>query len=124
MALDLFGGVLLALGVAVVLIGLRFLVALARGEEAREALDITGRWTFGLIGGALAVGTMGLVQLGDVVGMLTVFIGQHPFAVSNGLITGLGAGLAAGLVDLSAEQFVGLAIAIVGVVMLVYEVGE
>lgn len=117
-------GLLLALGLAVVLIGLRFLIALARGEEAREALDITGRWTVGLLGGAFAVGGMGLVELGDIVGMLTVFVGSHPFAVSNGLITGLGAGLAAGVLELGPQQFVGVAIAIIGVTLLVYEVSS
>lgn len=117
-------GLLLALGLAVVLVGLRFLIALARGEEAREALDITGRWAFGLLGGAFAIGAMGLVEFGDIVGMLTMFISTHPFAVSNGVVTALGAFVAGGWLELSAEQFVGVAIALVGVVMLVYEVGD
>jgi len=117
-------GLLLALGAFVILVALRFLVALARGEDASMALSMTGRWTAGLVGGAFAVGGMGLVELADVVGMLTAFISTHPFAVSNGLVTGLGAFVAGGFLDLSTGQFVGVAIALVGITMLVYEVAD
>jgi cobalamin biosynthesis protein CbiD len=117
-------GLLLALGALVLIVGLRYLLALARGEGLREAAMMTGRWTWALIGGIFAVGAMGLVQFGDLVGMAVEFIATSPFGVSNALLTGLGAFVAGGWLELSASQFVGVAIALVGLVMLAYEVSD
>jgi hypothetical protein len=126
----LVNGLLLALAAFVLIVGLRFVVAYINAPDDRSisplslAIDTTSRWTWGLIGGAFAVGGLGLVQLADIIGMVTMFVGSHPYFVSNGLVTGLGAGVAAGLVDLSAGQFVGIAVALLGLTMLVYEVTD
>ena len=124
MPVDLVEGLLLVLGVAVVLTGTRFLLALARGEDPRESFMITGRWSLSLLAAAGAAGSMGLIQLGDIVGMATTFISTHPFAVSNGIVAGLGAAVSGGLLSVSPAQFMGIAIAVVGLVMLLYEVEE
>ena len=122
---SLVEGFLLALGTAVFLVGGRFLIALARRDgDASEALQRTGRWSMAVIFGAGAAGSVGLIQLGDILGSATGFIATHPFAVSNGLITGLGAGVSAGLLSPSPEQFVGLAMVLVGLVLVTYEVAD
>ena len=117
-------GLLLAVAALLVTVSVRFLVALARGEPADDALSITGRWTAGIAGAAFAAGGVGLVQLADAVGMLTMFVGSHPLAVSNGLVAGLGAFVAGGFLELSAPQYLGLSVALVGATMLLYEVAD
>jgi len=112
----------MAVAAVLALVSVRFLVAVARGEEPEKAFEITSRWSAGLVGAAGAAGALGLVQLADIVGMITMFVGSHPLAVSNGLVAGLGAFVAGGFLELSAGQFIGLSIAIVGAVMLFYEV--
>jgi hypothetical protein len=124
MPLSLVEGAMMAAGAAAVLVVVRYLIAYAREEDAGEALSITSRWGAGLIGAAFSLGATGLVELGDAVGMLTMFVGSHPFAVSNGLVAGLGAAASEGLVSLSGPQFLGVAIALVGITMLIYEVGD
>jgi hypothetical protein len=120
----LLEGLLMLLAATVLLLGVRWLVALANGEDPRDAALITGRWTAGLLGAAGAAGALGLVQLADIVGMVTMFVGNHPFAVSNGLVAGLGAFVADGSLALSSGQFLGIAVAIAGVVMLFSEVSS
>ena len=122
MPFSLVNGLLVALAAVLALVVGRFLVALARDEEPRDALEITGRWSAGIAGAAGAAGAMGLVQFADIVAAATGFIGTHPFAVSNGAVTALGAFVAGGWLDLSSGEFVGVAIALVGAVMLLYEV--
>lgn len=118
-------GALLALGALVVLIVGRFLVAWADDDtDAREALDITGRWTAGVAGAAFAAGALGLVQFGDIVAMGAEFIGGHPYAVSNGITALLGWLALDGVLNVSGEQFAGLALAVVGIVLLLYEVED
>jgi len=120
----LIDAAVMALVALVVLTGGRFLVALASGEDPRDSFEITGRWTFGLLGAATAVGAMGLVQLADIVGMLTMFVGSHPLAFSNGLVAGLGAFVAGGWLDIGPAQFIGVSLMLVGVVMLLLEVDD
>lgn len=120
----LVDGLLMALAASLALVTVRFLVALSRDEEPREALEITGRWSAGLVGAAGAAGAMGLVQFADIVAAGSQFVATHPFAVSNGVVTALGAFVAGGWLSLSSTQFVGVAVALVGAVMLMYEVGE
>jgi len=122
--LELVKGFALAGATALAIVLVRFLLALARGEEADDAARITGRWTLGIIGAAGAVGALGLMELADVMGMLTMFVGSHPLAFSNGLVTALGAFVAGGWLELSARAFLGVAIALVGITMLIYEVGD
>lgn len=117
-------GFLLAVGVFVVLVIGRLLVALANGDDPRDAAKLTGKWTGGLLGAAASVGAMGLVQVGDVLGMVTQFIGTHPFAASNFAIAGLGAAGLEGLVSLGPGQYLGIALGIVGLTMVVMEVSD
>jgi hypothetical protein len=121
---SLVEGVLMAVAAVVLLVGVRFLVALANGEPADDALSITSRWTAGIAGAAFSAGALGLVQLGDAVGMATMFIGSHPFAVSNGLVAGLGAFALGGVLELSPTQYLGVSVALIGAVMLLYEVAD
>lgn len=124
MPFSLVNGALVALAAVLALVGGRFLIALARDEEPREAIEITGRWSAGLVGAAGAAGAMGLVQFADIVAAGSQFVATHPFAVSNGVVTALGAFVAGGWLELSSGEFVGVAIALVGAVMLLYEVAE
>jgi hypothetical protein len=119
---SLLEGLLMAVAAVALLVGGRFLVAIANDEEPREAISITSRWTLGLIGAAGAAGGMGLVQFADIVGMVTMFIGSHPFAVSNGLVAAVGAATIGGFLSLSPEGYLGVSVALIGAVMLLYEV--
>jgi len=124
LGLDLVGGLALLVATALVLVVGRTLVAIARGEDPREAVEITGRWSASILGAAGAAGAMGLVELADVLGMVVAFIGSHPLAVSNGLVTGLGAAVSGGIFSPTPEQFVGIALMLVGLTMVVYNVGD
>lgn len=117
-------GLLLSLGAFAALVAGRMLVNFAQGNNLRESATETGRWTSMILGSLFAVGGMGLVEFADILGMAASFAGSHPFAVSNGLTTILGALGLAGLVDISPEQYIGAGIAIVGVVMLITEVND
>lgn len=122
--LSLMEGLLMAGAAVVLLVGVRFLVALASGEDPREAVEITGRWSFGLVGAAGAAGAVGLVQLADVLGMFTMFVGTHPLASSNAAVAGLGAFVIGGFLSLSPTQYLGVSVALIGGTMLLYEVAD
>jgi len=128
--LDLMAGLLATIAVIGGAIALRFGVAYARARDRRResplryAVTQTGEWTIGIavgIGGAVA---MGLVQFGDIIGTLFGFIGGHPYFASNLGVIGLGAGALSGLVSLSTDQFVGIALMLVGAVFLATEVDD
>lgn len=124
MPLSVMAGIGAFLAIMLLVFAVRFVIAYARTGTPWMAWDKTTKWATGI---ALAVGsatTMGLIQFGDLVGGAAAFIGGHPYFVSNIGITGLGAGALSGLVQLSTDQFVGIAIAIVGLVMLLVEVDE
>lgn len=124
MPFSLVEGVLMAVAAVAVLVGVRFLIALADDKEVGYAARVTGRWSAGIVGAAAAAGATGLVQLGDAVGMITMLIGSHPLALSNGLVAGLGAFALGGFVELSPTQYIGASIALIGAVMLLYEVAD
>lgn len=118
---------LIILGGAVGIVGLRYVIAYlnSRGEDRLEkAARTTGMWLAMIATGVAGAVAIGLVQLGDIVGMLTQFVGGHPFIVSNLAGIGIGAGALTGLFDLSADQYVGVAMAIVGAVFLISEVTD
>lgn len=119
---SVINGVLLALGAFVVLVIGRFIVALANGEDLEDAAGLTGRWTGALLGGIAAAGALGLVEFADIVGMLTMLIGQHPMAVANIGIAGIGAAVISGIVEMSVEQYLGVAIGLLGITMILREV--
>jgi hypothetical protein len=109
------------------IVGLRYVIAYlnSRGEDRLEkAARTTGMWLAMIATGVAGAVAIGLVQLGDIVGMLTQFVGGHPFIVSNLAGIGIGAGALTGLFDLSADQYVGVAMAIVGAVFLISEVTD
>ncbi|QIO23091.1 hypothetical protein [Haloarcula sp. JP-L23] len=103
---------------------LRFAVAYARSEDLSVSWDRTTQWVTAI---AMAVGgavMMGLVQFGDLVGMAIEFIVSHPYFVSNFAVGGLGAGAISGVFTLTVSQYVGIALAIIGLVFIVVEVDE
>lgn len=117
----LIAGVALAALIGAILV--RFLIALANGEnDVNDAARISGRWTGLVLGGAASAGAMGLVQFGDIIGMFTMFIGQHPFAVTNIGIAGLGAALIEGFVSLSTLHYLAIAVGLMGVTLILTEV--
>lgn len=110
----------------------RFLVALSTEvrnddeesltENLIDAGDATGRWMVLLILGITGVFVSGLASAGEVLDMITQLIAQHPFAVSNVGIAGLGGFVVSGLLSLSTTQYAGIVLGIIGAVMLVTEV--
>lgn len=110
----------------------RFLVALSTEvrnddeesltENLIDAGDATGRWMVLLILGISGVFVSGLASFGEVLDMVTQLIAQHPFAVSNVGIAGLGGFVVSGLLSLSTTQYAGIVLGIIGAVMLVTEV--
>lgn len=121
---DPMNGVILALGALVIILAGRTALAYSRGKDPGAALAATGRWTFAVVGGIFTAGFTGLAQAGDLVAQLTAFIAGHPFAVSNagvGLLGWLGF---SGQIALGPNQFVGLALAIVGAVWVVRGVDD
>ncbi|PSQ06654.1 hypothetical protein BRC92_00345 [Halobacteriales archaeon QS_4_69_31] len=129
---DWQAGLSMAIVVAVLVVSVRFLIAWAnardstRGDESplREALERTGNWTYGLIAGAFGAGALGLMQFGDIVGHVLEFVVSHPYFASNVAIGGLGAGGIGGWIPLTASQYAGIAMMVVGAVFLFTEVDD
>lgn len=122
---DALGAFLVFVAVLIVPIGLRFAIAFARADDdnaIQTAFERTGRWAYGIAGAAAGVVGMGFVEFGDLVAEVVGFVGGHPYFASNFAITGLGAGVVSGMVSLSTDQFIGIALMIVGVVFVVVEV--
>ncbi|MBO4248374.1 hypothetical protein IL252_11170 [Halomicrobium sp. IBSBa] len=123
-SLDLLAGAGALFGVlALVFVG-RYAVAYARSDDFEVAWDRTTQWTMAVAMGLGAAVSTGLIQLGDLLAAGFEFVVGHPFAVSNLGITGLGAGALSGVVSLSSSQFVGLAVMIVGAILLFVEVDD
>lgn len=122
--IDPMAGVGVFIGIFGAVLLLRFGVAYARSEDLRVSFDRTTQWTMAV---AMAVGSavsFGLIQFGDLVTGAVEFIVTHPYFVSNFGITGLGAGALSGVFSLSTDQFIGIAIALIGLVFIVVEVDE
>lgn len=120
---------LLVLGTVVVVLGVRYLIAYLNTPDGADdrfqrALNRTGRWLGMIAGGVVVAVATGLVQFGEIVTLLTDLIGGSPFLVSNLAGIGLGAATLSGLLDLSPDQYVGIALAIVGAVFVISEVTE
>lgn len=117
--LDVVAGLLLAMVVGGLILGARFYIAYRRADDnIGEAAARTGRWTFAIVGGAFAAGATGLVQLGDILSQVFGFIVAHPFFVSNFGTIGLGALGISGSIIITSDQYIGLAIVVVGIVFV------
>ena len=126
-ALDIVGGFLVASAVMAAILFVRFVIAYANADGRspfQSALSRTGKWTFGLVAGVFSTVAVGLVQFGDLVGMTVGFIVGHPYFASNFGVAGVGAGALSGMWTLTAQQYLGVALAIVGLVFLVVEVDD
>jgi hypothetical protein len=111
-------------GVAGALI-VRYLVAYvnARGDnQARKAAGTTADWLGMVAGGIVAAGAAGIGTFGDIAGQIFALIGGNPFAISNLGAIGLGAANLGGLLSLSVEQYVGVALLLAGLVFVFSEV--
>lgn len=117
-------GLLIAVGVLVVYGLIRVAYYYQKDGDASESAVSAGRDVQMVVGGAFAVGAMGLVQFADVLSMAGTFVGSHPFAVSNGLTAGIGALSLGGFLDVGPQQFIGIAIAATGLVLTLYEVSD
>lgn len=125
MPLDVAAGVLGFAGILGFVLLVRFLIGLARTDgNAALAWDRTNRWAAGVAAGIGSAGAVGLIEFGDTIGMLVGYIASHPFIVSNVGIAGLGAGALSGAITISMEQYLGLALMIVGVVFMLVEAEE
>ncbi|MFC6757885.1 MULTISPECIES: hypothetical protein [Haloarcula] len=117
--LDIIGGLLLAMFVGGLILLARFFVAYRRtGDDIGRAAARTGRWTFAIVLGAFTAGATGLLQLADITSMVFEFVVAHPFTVSNLGTIGLGwLGISGGIV-ITGDQYIGIALAIVGIVFI------
>lgn len=125
MPLDMLGGIAAFGAILLGIVGLRFAIALANASGDEGALSTafarTGRWSLMLASGIGSAAAVGLIQFGDLVGGAFAFLVGHPYFASNFGILGIGAGALSGLVSLSPQQFVGIGIMIVGIVMVSVE---
>lgn len=115
---------LIGLGAAVGVLLVRFLIAAANTGDLSESAQRTGMWAGMVVGGLFSASMTGLMNFGDVLGGFFGFVGTHPFVASNLGGIGLGALSLSGLVSLSASQYVGIALLLVGAVFVVMEVTE
>lgn len=123
MALEwVVNGLLIAVGALVVYGIVRGVYYYRKDGDASESAVDAGRDVQVVLGGAFAVGAMGIVQFADILTMAGEFVAGHPFAVSNGLTAGIGVLGLAGLVDIGPQQFVGVALVATGLVLMLYEV--
>ena len=117
-------GALLALVGVLVLVGGRFAVAYARDDDLRDAAMMTRESVVAVVAGTFAVGAMGLVQLADFLGFVGSWLAGHPFAASNGILGGIGAlGAFVGF-EISASQWLGLALIVPGLILVAKEVDD
>ena len=124
MDLNLMAGVGAFVAILGAVVLLRFGVAYARSEDLSVSWDRTTKWVTGVAMAIAGAVSLGLVQFGDLIGMGFEFIVGHPYFVSNFGVAGLGAGALSGVISLTTSQYVGIALALIGVVFLVVEVDE
>lgn len=132
-SLDVVGAaIIFSVGMALI-VAVRWLTAWLRArmgdaEKAPDASavefasDRTARWVGTVIAGIAGAVGIGLVQFADVVGMATMFLGQHPLAAVYAGVAGLGALVIEGFVSMSGERYLGVALAVLGLVMVAIEV--
>lgn len=129
-SLDPLGAVLVFGGGMAIILLVRYIAAYLSADvepgesQARVALDTTTRWAAGVLAAFASAVGVGIVEFTDVVGMVTMFLGQHPFAASNIGIAGLGAAVISGLVSLSPGQYLGLSFVVIGAVMVAMEADD
>jgi len=118
--LDIVAGLLLALVVSVLILAARFFVAYrSSGDDIGRAAARTGRWTFAIVGGAFGAGATGLIQPAAILDLLFQFVAGHPFTVANIGTIGLGWLGITGNIVITGDQYIGIALAIVGLVFIV-----
>lgn len=129
LGMDLGSLALLAVGALVGVFVVRYAIAYLNTPDMAEdrfqrALNKTARWGGVVFGGIVMAVATGLVTFGEVLDLITQLIGGAPFLVSNLAGIGLGAATLSGLLQLSPDQYIGIALAIVGGVFLISEVVE
>lgn len=129
--LDLLGGLLVFIVGLIAILGIRLLIAYINAPkdipaiDAREvAFDRTAKWAMAVVSGFATAVAVGLVQFGDAVGMVSMFIGSHPLSFSNVAVAGIGAGIITGLVELSLVEYLGLVVVIVGATLVLVGIME
>lgn len=119
MPLNLAAGLCAALLVLVVPIVVRFGIEYVRSDgDTSKALKMTNRWVMAIATAVGGLAATGVIQFGDLLGSAFSFVVNHPFVVSNLGITGVGVAGLSGAVGMSADQFVGVALLLVGLVFL------
>jgi hypothetical protein len=114
-----------AVGALLAVLATRFAIAYLNtsgSDRFQKALNRTARWLGIVVGGLTVAASVGLVQFGDIIGQIFAFIGGHPFVVSNLAGISIGAGVMSGVLDLTVDQYVGIALAIAGAVFVLSEV--
>jgi hypothetical protein len=114
-------------GGAVLLLAGRYAAAYLNAPASTDdrfewATNRTARWLGMIFGGVIATAGIAVVQGVDIIAMGTQFVGGHPFIVSNLAGIGLGAGVLSGNIQLTVDQYVGLAMMLVAGVFLLSEV--
>jgi len=126
MPLDAMSGLLAGAGALVAILSVRWIIALVQSEDSesplRMATEKTGRWSIAIVGAIAGLAGTGLVQFNELVVEGVAFIASHPYFVSNLGVGALGAGALSGVLDVSTGQYIGLVIAVIGLVFLVTEV--
>jgi len=128
MPLDVMGGLLAGVGALVAILSVRWIIALVQSEDSesplRMATEKTGRWSMAIVGAIAGLTGTGLVQFNEVVVGAISFVTTHPYFVSNFGLGALGAGALSGVLDVSTGQYIGIALAVIGLVFLVVEVND
>jgi hypothetical protein len=116
---DLAGLLIMVFGGALLVIAARYIAAYLNAPESADddrfkwATNRTSRWLGMIVGGVLAAAGVGIVEGVDIVAQISMFVGAHPFAVSNLGAIGLGAGALSGALSLTTDQYVGIAMVLV-----------
>jgi drug/metabolite transporter (DMT)-like permease len=115
----LVAGVVLLVGaVALAWVGR---AAVAAVNDREEPIATANMWVGALAGGVASVVGMALASGADVLVMLAELVAGNPVAVSNFGVAALGAAAIEGLLSMSGQQYLGIAMAIVGAVLVVRE---
>lgn len=118
---------IIVFGGAVLLLAGRYIAAYLNAPDSTDdrfewATNRTARWLGMIFGGLVVAGGTAIVQGVDIIAMFTQFVGGHPFIVSNLAGIGLGAGVLSGNIQLTVDQYVGIAMMLVAGVFLLSEV--
>jgi hypothetical protein len=123
-ALELF---IIVFGGAILLVAGRYIAAYLNAPESTDdriqwASNRTARWLGMMVGGVITAAGIAIVNGVDIVAMGTQFVAGHPFVVSNLAGIGLGAGALSGVLQLTTDQYIGLAMMLVAAVFIASEV--